>query len=161
MMNWMLAAVIALGIINVSDDVKSYSVNGPSMQPTMMAGDHMAVDKHYYKENDFRRGDIIIFQKDDVQFVKRVIGLPREKVKLEGDQVYINGKAIKETYLEKGDLPNMLNFPLRGESNVVPEGMIFVLGDHRMNSTDSRFLGYISMNKVIGKVIALNGIPLD
>ncbi|WP_431088182.1 signal peptidase I [Paenibacillus sp. 8b26] len=55
----------------------------------------------------------------------------------------------------------MLNFPLRGESNVVPEGMIFVLGDNRMNSTDSRFLGYISMNKVIGKVIALNGIPLD
>ncbi|WP_082067236.1 signal peptidase I [Paenibacillus terrae] len=55
----------------------------------------------------------------------------------------------------------MLNFPLRGEPNVVPEGMIFVLGDNRMNSTDSRFLGYVSMNKVIGKVIALNGIPLD
>ncbi|MFK4301070.1 MULTISPECIES: S26 family signal peptidase [unclassified Paenibacillus] len=55
----------------------------------------------------------------------------------------------------------MLNFPLRGESNVVPEGMIFVLGDNRMNGTDSRLLGYISTNKVIGKVIALNGIPLD
>ncbi|MGM1020641.1 MAG: S26 family signal peptidase [Bacillota bacterium] len=55
----------------------------------------------------------------------------------------------------------MLNFLLRGESVVVPEGMIFVLGDNRMNSTDSRFLRYISMNKVIGKVIALNGIPLD
>ncbi|MGG1643591.1 signal peptidase I [Paenibacillus sp. NRS-1782] len=61
----------------------------------------------------------------------------------------------------KGDLPSLLNFPLRGESDVVPEGMIFVLGDNRMNSTDSRFLGFISTNKVIGKVIALYGIPLD
>ncbi|WP_404518980.1 MULTISPECIES: S26 family signal peptidase [unclassified Paenibacillus] len=57
--------------MNISDDVKPYSVHGPSMQPTMMAEDHMAVDKHYYKENSFQRGDIIVFQKDDVQFVKR------------------------------------------------------------------------------------------
>lgn len=139
------------------DHSKPFIVEGPSMEPTMYAKDRLSVDTAYYSDHAIERGDLIVFHatKEKV-YVKRVIALPGESVRVEGDAVYINNEKLNEPYLQsaldaaarKGIPYNVRNFA----EKTVPAGAVFVLGDNRSNSSDSRDIGFIKQEQIIGKV---------
>jgi signal peptidase I len=122
-------------------------VDGESMQPTLQNGDRMIVSKINYTIGEPDRFDIVVFQAtEEKDFIKRIIGLPGDKIEYKDSTLYVNDKAIKEPYL-----PEEFK-QLTGEfSIVVPEDKLFVLGDNRGNSQDSRIIGPISLDKVIGE----------
>lgn len=150
----------AQGIISTSIKYhfsEPYKIPSKSMEPSIVKGDHIMVEKWFSKREGFHRGDIIIFPfpKDETRaFVKRVVGLPREKLKIENQKIFINGQALDESYAFHSE--PVKNEPIYLRDNldqiVIPEGMLFVLGDNRENSRDSRYFGFIEVSKVMGKV---------
>ncbi|MGP4106621.1 signal peptidase I [Virgibacillus sp. L01] len=138
----------------------SYVVDGESMEPTLYDGNLLMVNKVVYDLKDVNRFDVIVFhasKKDD--YVKRVIGLPGDEIEYKDDKLFINGKYVKENFLEslkKMDeiKPYTNDFTLEektGETKV-PNGNLFVMGDNRESSLDSRTFGFVSVNKLVGKV---------
>ncbi|WP_077618461.1 signal peptidase I [Bacillus sinesaloumensis] len=130
-------------------------VEGASMNPTLHDQNRVIVTKI----GEPQRFDIVVFQAtEEKKYVKRVIGLPGDRVEYKDDILYINGQRYDEPYLatykkEVIDGPLTYSFtlqetPLRSE--VVPEGHLFVMGDNRRNSMDSRHIGAIPMETIIG-----------
>ena len=127
--------------------VSFQQVVGPSMQPTLQEGNIVIVSKLSYKFGDIKRGDILVFEYDGMKnLIKRVIGLPGEKIEFKNNTVYIDGIAYKESYLE-----NIKTNDYKVEK--VEENHYIVLGDNRENSYDSREIGQISKDDIIGKVV--------
>lgn len=126
------------------------TVDGPSMQPTLETGEKIFVTRYTYYFQEIERGDIIVcdFPSDMYpdHYVKRVIGLGGEKVRITGGVVYINDEPLSEDYTISSASENM-------DEVVVPEGCVFVMGDNRVNSTDSRklYIGPINKKLIIGK----------
>lgn len=124
------------------------------MQPTLHDRDQMIVNKFLYNFNEPERFDIVVFHANDQKdFIKRVIALPGEHVAYKDNILYINGQPIEENFLHDKDVWTY-DFELEeltGNYNTVPEGYVFVLGDNRTNSTDSRILGPIPMDQIVGK----------
>jgi len=127
-------------------------VDGESMESTLLNQDRMIVNKVNYKISEPKRFDIVVFHAPEGKdYIKRVIGLPGETVEYKNDVLYIDGKAYKEPYLEQNKeevIP-----PLTGDFTVtVPEGEVFVMGDNRRNSRDSRdpSVGTVSFDKIVG-----------
>ncbi|MUK89934.1 signal peptidase I [Ornithinibacillus sp. L9] len=160
--DWVKALLIAFALAFI---VRTFFftpiiVDGPSMLPTLHDRDQMIVNKFKYQINDPERFDIVVFHASDQKdFIKRVIGLPGEHVAYEDNVLYINGEAVEEPfYTEEQD--DVLPYPgptndftledLPGNYEVIPEGHVLVLGDNRNNSTDSRVLGVISMEQIVG-----------
>ncbi|WP_075981505.1 signal peptidase I [Bacillus massilinigeriensis] len=146
----------------------NYEVEGESMKPTLEDGNKLVVNKIGYHIGDLHRFDVIVFHASkEEDYVKRIIGLPGDKIEYRKDQLYINGKKFAEPYLGKyGNQPFRVSltedftlFELTGK-NTVPEGKLFVLGDNRLESYDSRRFGFIDVNQVVGKV-NLRYWPLD
>ncbi len=134
-------------------------VDGLSMMPTLQHQDRMIVNKLSYNIGEPKRFDIIVFhapeQKD---YIKRVIGLPGDRIEYKDDTLYVNGKAYEEPYLAKykKKVEGPLTDPFTLEetpvgTETVPEGELFVMGDNRRFSKDSRHIGTISLDKIIGK----------
>lgn len=134
-------------------------VDGLSMMPTLQHQDRMIVNKLSYNIGEPKRFDIIVFhapeQKD---YIKRVIGLPGDRIEYKNDTLYVNGKAYEEPYLDEYkknvEGPLTEDFTLEqtyAETETVPEGELFVMGDNRRFSKDSRHIGTIPMDKIIGK----------
>jgi len=121
-----------------------------SMEPTMMVGDRLFVNKMAYHFRDPHRGEIILFQspyKDKKEFVKRLIALPNEKVQIINGTVYINDKLLT--------LPG-INFRKDYDNFgpiMVPKDHYFALGDNRSNSADSRIWGFVPKEQLIGKAL--------
>jgi len=133
-----------------------YIVPTPSMEPTLMVGDRVIVNKLAYKINSIKRGDIVVFHsplKKDL--VKRVIAIEGDSITLteEGD-IYINGEKIVELYL-----PEKSNISYKNQTLVVGEDEVFVMGDNRNNSLDSRYFGPIPEDKVFGNVLFIYWPP--
>lgn len=139
----------------------SYIVQGESMMPTLMDGNGIIVNKIDYHFSTPEHGDIIVFHYPNAEdFVKRVIGLPGDTIVYKDDQLYRNGKKVPEPYLDaykkeiKDGKPLTADFTLeenRGTEKV-PEGKLWVMGDNRRVSTDSRMFGFIDIGDVVGKV---------
>ncbi|SFL38355.1 signal peptidase I [Gracilibacillus orientalis] len=136
----------------------SYVVNGKSMEPTLHDGNLLMVNKMVYDLMDINRFDVIVFHANkNEDYVKRVIGKPGDHIEYRDDMLYINGEAIDEPYLDRYREPNEIltdDFTLEeitGEE-VIPEGKLFVLGDNRTKSYDSRAIGFVEEEKVVGKV---------
>lgn len=134
-------------------------VDGLSMMPTLHDHNRMIVNKLAYKIGEPHRFDIIVFHAEEGKdYIKRVIGLPGDHIEYKDDTLYVNGKAYKEPYLDEYkkqlmDGPLTESFTLEeitGEKTV-PKGYLFVLGDNRRFSKDSRHIGFIPMEKVVGK----------
>ncbi|MDE5977812.1 MAG: signal peptidase I [Turicibacter sp.] len=135
-------------------------VDGPSMYPTLHDGDSVILWEFGYEPSLF---DVIVFEySTDVYYVKRVIGLPGQTVSYEGDQLYIDGEAIEEPYLENGKqlVPYIDEFTSSftleeicqfDSCDVIPEGYYLVLGDNRPHSKDSRDIGLIHKDQILGK----------
>jgi signal peptidase I len=153
---WMKALLIAVGLAAI---IRYFLfapivVDGLSMMPTLHNGDRMIVSKLGEPE----RFDIVVFhapeQKD---YIKRVIGLPGDKIQYKNDTLYVNGKAYKEPYLKEykdqvSDGPLTEDFSLKDiiDRETVPDGQIFVMGDNRRFSKDSRHIGTVPFEEVIG-----------
>jgi signal peptidase I len=138
----------------------NYVVEGESMMPTIQNGNKLVVNKLGYQVGELNRFDVIVFHANEKEdFVKRIIGLPGDRIEYKNDTLYVNGKAYKEPYLDKykkkaQGIKLTADFTLKeitGE-NTVPEGKLFVLGDNRLGSWDSRQFGFISTSQVVGKV---------
>lgn len=136
-------------------------VDGPSMKPTLHNHDQMIVNKFLYAIGDPERFDIIVFHATSEQdFIKRVIGLPGEHVAVKDDVLYIDGKKVKEPFLQEIKEQKEPNQTLTGDFRLedlpggyekIPEGYVLVLGDNRNNSADSRVLGLIPQDTIVGK----------
>jgi len=134
-------------------------VDGESMMPTLHNYDRMIVNKLSYTIGEPKRFDIVVFHaEEDKDYIKRVIGLPGDHIEYKNDTLFINGKEYKEPYLEdykKQVIDGPLTEPftlqeLTGQTTV-PEGHLFVMGDNRRYSKDSRHIGFIPIEKVVGK----------
>ncbi len=140
----LLAGVIFIIINTVTARIKIQSV---SMEPTLYENDFVIVNKLAYRFGEPSRGDIIIFHPPDdpatIPFIKRVIGLPGDAILVEQGQVFVNGYLLREPYIKSS--------PSSDGSWTVPEGHLFVMGDNRNNSSDSRTWGSVPLDNVIGK----------
>lgn len=133
--------------------IRNFRVEGHSMDPNLHHGQYLVVDKLSYRLpfglHPPRRGDVVIFvppTAPNKDFVKRVIGLPGETVALRDGQVFINGEPLPNTFGARLDHASMAAL-------TIPENALFVLGDNRANSNDSRSWGVLSQEKVIGKAL--------
>lgn len=141
-----LAIVLFLVINFVSARIR---VDGSSMEPNFHNGDYVVVNRLAYRTGDMTRGDVVVFpypKNPEVDYIKRVIGLPGDRVAVYDGRVYVNGAVIEEPYL--------LEVPYGNYSeHIVPEGTVFVLGDNRNNSEDSRSWGFLDIDEIIGKAV--------
>jgi signal peptidase I len=133
-----------------------------SMLPTLQINDRLMVDKISYRFTDPARGDMVVFQppaklnlKDN--FIKRVIGLPGDRVEVKNGKVYVNGNALTEKYVAEPPTYTWTQTessdPQFAPNQVVPEGRYLVLGDNRNNSADSHYWGFVSKDRIVGKAI--------
>ncbi|MBS3751544.1 MAG: signal peptidase I [Anaerolineales bacterium] len=140
----LLLSVILFLIINaVSARIK---IDGSSMEPTLHHGEFIIVSKLNYRFGEPERGDIVVFdypRNITQEYIKRVIGLPGDHVRIENQKVYVNGQEVSEPYLNAPPV-------YEGEWNV-PDEALFVLGDNRNNSSDSHNWGVVPMENVIGE----------
>jgi signal peptidase I len=135
-----LAVVIRIFVIAPS------MVSGPSMQKTMESGDLVLVNKLLYLFRQPERGEIIVFEvPGEEDLIKRVIALPGETIEAKNQRIYINGKELKEPYLD----PKMVTMDFAQVK--IPPDHVFAMGDNRMNSKDSRSLGAISYDRIVGR----------
>lgn len=131
--------------------VELYMVEGPSMRPTLVNSERLVVNKFIYRFKDPEKGDILVFRypsDTSRDFIKRVIAVAGDTIELKGGRVFVNDQLQNETYiLEK----TRGSYPL----STVPEGHIFVMGDNRNNSEDSRFkdVGFVPLELVKGKAV--------
>ncbi|OEH91242.1 signal peptidase I [Bacillus solimangrovi] len=133
-------------------------VDGLSMMPTLHDQNRMIVNKFNYSIGKPQRFDVVVFEAtEDKDYIKRVIGLPGDHVAYKDDVLYINGEQMNEPYLDelKKDVEGNLTYDFTLEEltgfDVVPEGELFVLGDNRRFSKDSRMIGTIPMERIIGE----------
>ncbi len=137
-----------------------YQVQQNSMERTLEPGQYVLVDKLTPHWDSYGRGDVIVFNppltwtSDPTPFIKRVIGLPGDTVDIRDDgMVYVNGVNLDETYLYANDagIQEPTTASLDQGSWVVPENQLFVMGDHRQKSADSRVFGPIGTSDVVGR----------
>jgi signal peptidase I len=144
---------------------QAFWIPSASMEPTLREGDRVLVNKLSYDLHDLHRGDVIVFERppepggaaphDDIaDLVKRVVGLPGDVVEARDGVVHVNGERLDEPYLN----PDMPTDHLA--RTVVPEGTVFVMGDNRTNSHDSRDFGPIDEGSVVGRAF-VRFFPLD
>ena len=146
-----LAVVLFVGINALSARVR---VDGYSMRPTLEDGEFVLVSKLSYFWGDVTRGDIVVFHfplNPEEELIKRVIGLPGDRVMVENGQVYVNGQAISEPYIAQS--------PLYSGEWLVEENHLFVLGDNRNNSNDSKDWGLMPMENLVGKAVLIYWPP--
>ena len=143
--------LLALGIYLAVDVVVGrVRVEKTSMEPTVRVGEVLMVNKLAYTFGKMERGDILTFHyplDTSFDYIKRVIGLPGDEVRISGGEVYVNGAQLEEPYI---------HFKAR-EENVwqVPMDSIFVMGDNREFSADSRSWGFVPLENVIGKALTV------
>jgi signal peptidase I len=140
-----LSVLLFAGINAISARIR---VDGFSMEPTLQNGEFVIVNKLAYKLGSPSIGDVIVFHypRDPSQeYIKRIIGLPGDQVKVSSGQVYVNGNRLNEPYIAS---------PARYNSEwEVPSGGLFVLGDNRNNSSDSHNWGAVPLENIIGKAL--------
>lgn len=152
------AAVFALAIFVVAYLFlfQPNQVKGHSMDSTFADGEYVFTDKISYRMGLPKRGDVVVFQSPknaDIDFIKRVIGLPGERIKIKGGKVYINDSVLDESkYLGPEISTGPESFLFENQVFNIPSGKYFVMGDNRPGSSDSRDFGPVIPKEFIGKV---------
>ena len=160
---WLAVIVGAIGLALVVKVflLQAFYIPSLSMYPTLHEGDRVLVNKLSYKLHDVNRGDIIVFERPASEsssnipdLIKRVIGLPGDKVSFDNGSVYINGQRLDEPYLPDGTTTTGANAPNKcppADPCVVPAGTVWVMGDNRGDSKDSRYFGPIPESSIVGR----------
>jgi len=154
--SWGKSLLIALGIAFIIRTflISPYIVVGASMEPTLHNQEKVIVNKLNFT-GKFDRGEIVIIKGREKNYVKRIIGLPGDRIEVKKDTLYVNGVICKEPYLtENRKLASQMGSRLTGDYGpiTVPKNKYFVMGDNRLRSTDSRNgLGFINKNRIVGK----------
>ena len=149
--------------------IQAFYIPSGSMEHTLDIGDRVLVNKLSYRLHDVNRGDLVVFEANEGagdcglpvseaaatasesgirDLIKRVIGLPGDELDIRDNQVLVNGRILEEPYLDEGvtTQPNGLELPF-----TVPEGCVFVMGDNRTDSRDSRIFGPIDEDQIVGR----------
>ncbi len=141
--------VVLLGLIAFALMLRTPQVSGPSMSPEIESGEYVVVNTLSYRLGDPQRGQIMAFRHErsaPMVFLKRVIALPGERIKIDRGIVFINGKAIDEPYLRFRDERSV-------PETVVPPSFYYVLGDNRRDSDDSRDWGPVGRDQIVGRAL--------
>lgn len=180
----LVLVALAVALLLKTFLVQAFSIPSGSMEPTLMPGDRVLVDKLADGFGDVGRGDVIVFrnpafvtpgrspiaafgrwlgesfgiaQANDEYLIKRVIGLPGDRVEIRNRRVYVNGRPLREPYLTTAARRSMTDYgPVR-----VPPDRLFVLGDNRGHSGDSRVIGFIPQAQVVGRAFLVVWPPSD
>jgi signal peptidase I len=186
-----LATTIVIAVFVITFLVQAFQIPSESMEKTLLVGDYLLVDKvhfasaggwgHLLPYTEIHRGDIIVFRfpvHPEQHFVKRVVGVPGDRVRLVNKQVYVNGKRVDEPYalhqsadtdpyrddFPQPDLPSpslsarwwsQMHRLVSGGELLVPDGGYFVLGDNRDYSLDSRYWGFVPRANIIGRPLLI------
>ena len=181
-----LAITVILALFGTTFIVQAFKIPTPSMENNLLVGDHLLVNKFAYGTRgsiadsvlplrDIRRGDIIVFKYPldlSKHYVKRAIGLPGDRVRVEDAQVFINGEPLSEPYKQMMERAFRPNYPpvagdtsytldgilwyrkyQQGNEVVVPPDYYFAMGDNRDNSQDSRYWGFVPREVIVGKAL--------
>lgn len=141
----------------------SYEVQilGSSMSPNYNDNQYCTVDKSFYQNSAPQRNDVILFNTltdygKKAQWVKRIIGLPNERIKIAQSAVFINGFKLEETFLSPNTNTSAerSKFIQEGQEMIIPSNQYFVLGDSRERSSDSREYGFIDLSAFVGKIVS-------
>ncbi len=149
-----LSVLLFAGINTISARIR---VDGFSMEPTLHSGEFVIVNKLAYRLGSPKIGDVIVFHfpgDPRQEYIKRIIGLPGDRVSISGGKVTVDGEVLNEPYI--ADPPVYQEKPL-----VVPPDSLFVLGDNRNNSSDSHSWGTVPFDYVVGKAILVYWPPED
>jgi signal peptidase I len=150
--------VLALGLyLLATTAVQTVRVVGSSMYPSLHDGDLLIASKVDYRVHPIERGDIVVLKdplNPRLDFIKRVVGLPGDRIRIHDHRVLVNGRQLREPYVEApwvatGDWPG----PGPNDSVVVPGGSYFVLGDNRDHSADSRVFNWVRQDEIDGKAV--------
>lgn len=131
-------------------------VKGASMEPTFQSGDYIITSKITYKFKKVERGDVVVFnspKNPNIEYIKRIIGLPGDKIEIRNNEVYVNDSILPETYISAKTNVWDTGFIKEGKPIIVPENYVFVMGDNRPRSSDSREFGPIPISSIVGVVI--------
>lgn len=161
-----LSVLFAFGIRSFVAEAR-YIPTG-SMEPTLLVNDHLLIDKLSYHLKSPKRGDIIVFSATDTlkakgypqDFIKRVIGLPGDTIRIQSGKVFVQDQPLEEHYIAN-DQPTLVDActylgirtPFLATSQVIPADQYLVLGDNRLGSTDSRCWGLVPRSHLIGRAI--------
>ena len=169
---WSIGALVVALVVKTFL-FQAFYIPSASMEPTLSEGDRVLVNKVSYDLHDVHRGDVIVFELDaeDVgpdgikDLIKRVIGLPGDVIETRDGVVYVNDRALDEPYLAEGTVtgdPQDSQNPAI-ERQTVPDDHVFVLGDNRSNSADSRYpyRGPIPIDTIVGRAFVLVWPPGD
>lgn len=140
------ALLIAL-LVNVVFAEAALVQDGPSMQPNLFRGDRVMIEKLSYHLHKPQRGDIIVVNRPpgEVALIKRVVALPGETIEVRDGHTYVNGELLNEPWVANFRGPD---FPLK----IIPKNHVFIMGDNRGNSHDSRVIGSVPIESVKGRV---------
>ncbi|MDI9476467.1 MAG: signal peptidase I [Natronincolaceae bacterium] len=154
MIEWAKTVIISLVIaLLITTFIKPTIVKNYSMSPTLDENDFLIINRFLYKRGEPKRGDIVVFRSNlktetgkQKLLIKRVIAIPGDKIVITGGKIYINGNELEESYIAE-------EYTVGDVDLIVPENEIFVMGDNRGNSLDSRdgILGPVDFSTVIGK----------
>lgn len=137
---------------------QAFKIPTGSMEPNLLVGDHLIVNKMMF--SDVHRGDVVVFKfpkEPERDFIKRVIGLPGDKIELKRKTVFVNGQPLTEPYAHFMEAPRAETEPVSDDVRqdygpvTVPSDQYFMMGDNRDNSEDSRFWGFLPKNYIKGK----------
>ena len=148
-----IAVVVAAAFLIVRFGLETMGISGSNMEPTLMDGDNILINKMSYKLHSVKRNDVVVVKQDGSEHnyyvVQRVIGLPGEKVKISNGEVYINGKVLDEKY----NFPLMKNGGLALEEITLDDDEYFMLCDNRNDCEDSRnaSVGNVLKSNIVGK----------
>lgn len=151
-----IVVILAIMVMIYLFIMSPQEINGASMEPTFHNKEFILTNKIEYKLHDPQRGDVVIFKSPrnkDIDYIKRIIGVPGDRVGLKGGTYYVNGERLFEPYLAANTYISGGNYLREDSEIIVPKGRYFVSGDNRGHSSDSREFGPIPKEDFIGKAL--------
>lgn len=160
-----IVGAVLLALVVKTFLLQAFYIPSLSMAPTLEKGDRVLVNKLSYKVHDVNRGDVVVFTRPpgesetDIQdLIKRVVGLPGDKLVIKDGGVYVDGQRLKESYLPPGTVTSTETTPIKctdADPCVIPQGKVWVMGDNRGDSRDSRFFGPIAESSIVGRAFVI------
>ena len=169
----LVMGTLLIGLLLRSFVVQSYEIPSESMLPTLEDGNRVVVNHLSYQLGEVERGQVVVFDRPpsldgENDLIKRVIGLPGETIRLVDTNVYIEGLRVIEPYLlvsestrSKGPIPGCAQPLADANQCVSPEGQVFVMGDNRRGSADSREFGPVGIDTIVGRAVGIVWPPTD